>query len=63
MIPALRNCPKTWTKEYEGYLMSSYITNQRSTFECVDETPEGINGKYWEKVIPKTHRKLREGNS
>ncbi|XP_067940956.1 uncharacterized protein [Watersipora subatra] len=44
LLPARRTCPDTWTMEYEGYLMSSYITNQRATFECVDHMPEGING-------------------
>ena len=44
MIPARRTCPQSWTREYEGYLMTSYVINNRMTFECVDQDPEVING-------------------
>ena len=33
MIPAKTACPKHWTVEYEGYLMSD---PQHSTYVCVD---------------------------
>ena len=47
MIPAKRECPDTWTLEYEGYLMSGYSeAMSRHTFECVDQNPD-INGRKW----------------
>ena len=42
MIPAKYTCPQNWTREYHGFLMSSRYNQQRSTFECVDESPETI---------------------
>ena len=45
MIPAKITCPKTWTTEYQGYLMSSHHNNKHNTvFECVDKDAEGIPG-------------------
>ncbi|KAF6024700.1 hypothetical protein EB796_016981 [Bugula neritina] len=44
MIPAKTSCPDSWTKEYEGYLMSSYISDMRSSYICVDGFAEGVNG-------------------
>ncbi|KAF6016624.1 hypothetical protein EB796_025065 [Bugula neritina] len=35
MVPAKRTCPVGWDKQYEGYLMSSYVTDTKLTFECV----------------------------
>ncbi|CAH1772472.1 unnamed protein product [Owenia fusiformis] len=40
MIPAYKSCPDTWTKEYNGYIMTEHITNQKAEFICVDEAPE-----------------------
>ncbi|CAH1773339.1 unnamed protein product [Owenia fusiformis] len=40
MIPAQKSCPDTWTREYNGYLMSQHHTQQKSEFICVDEAPE-----------------------
>ena len=42
MIPAKVHCPTNWTVEYTGYLMTEYITNHRSTYECVDKDPESV---------------------
>ena len=44
MIPAMTNCPPSWTREYYGYLMSDHIGHFRTTFECVDKDQESIPG-------------------
>ena len=44
MIPAKLTCPTSWTKEYSGYLMSSYDVRKSATFECVDSSFEAIPG-------------------
>ncbi|KAF6039001.1 hypothetical protein EB796_002688 [Bugula neritina] len=44
MVPAKRTCPVGWDKQYEGYLMSSYVTDTKLTFECVDMEPDIISG-------------------
>ena len=38
MIPAKYDCPKDWTREYFGYLMSEYYKHHRSQFTCVDQS-------------------------
>ncbi|XP_078000350.1 uncharacterized protein LOC144452978 [Glandiceps talaboti] len=41
MIPAKKECPEKWTKEYNGYLMASpHTQNAQYKFECMDEAPE-----------------------
>ena len=48
MIPAKTSCPSSWTREYEGYLMSSLKTykpgieelSSSTMFECVDKGQE-----------------------
>ena len=46
MIPARRTCPSSWNKEYYGYLMTerSHPVHHRSTFECVDRSPQSVPG-------------------
>ena len=44
MIPARITCPSSWTREYYGYLMAEYHGFHRSTFECVDHSPQSIPG-------------------
>ena len=44
MIPARRECPDSWTKEYEGALMSEYRGHSRTTYECVDKDAEAVPG-------------------
>ena len=45
MIPARTSCPSSWTREYYGYLMAErYIHNSRSTYECMDRSPESVPG-------------------
>ena len=44
MIPAKTQCPEFWTREYYGYLMSHYIGNHRSMFECVDKDAQALPG-------------------
>ena len=42
MIPAQYTCPSSWTREYYGYLMSAYYGHHRSTFECMDQSPQSV---------------------
>jgi hypothetical protein len=46
MIPAKRSCPDvSWTKEYEGYLMTEgYGLASSTDYNCVDRNPEVIEG-------------------
>ena len=44
MIPARKDCPASWTKEYEGALMSGSYTHSRSMYECVDKDAESVPG-------------------
>ena len=44
MIPARKDCPASWTKEYEGALMSQAYTQARSMYECVDKDAESVPG-------------------
>jgi hypothetical protein len=46
MIPARTSCPSTWTREYYGYIMTSYRGTGRGRlmFECIDEDQETLTG-------------------
>ena len=44
MIPGKYTCPQNWTREYYGWLMAARYNQPRSTFECVDASPETIVG-------------------
>ena len=44
MIPARLTCPSSWTREYYGYLMAERYNHNRSTFECVDQSPQSVPG-------------------
>ena len=44
MIPAKLTCPDGWTKEYSGYVMSQHYTQKRTTYVCVDNAPEVVQG-------------------
>ena len=44
MIPAQLTCPSSWTQEYYGYLMANHAHFYRSTFECVDQSPQSLPG-------------------
>ncbi len=44
MIPGRINCPGSWTREYYGYLMAENSSHRRSTYECLDVTPEVVPG-------------------
>ena len=46
MIPAKTTCPTSWTTEYTGYIMTSLHTQQRSMFECVDQSQESVPGTF-----------------
>ena len=45
MIPAWTHCPASWTKEYVGYIMTSWRANSRLIFECVDKDLEYVPGE------------------
>ena len=44
MLPGRYTCPSGWTREYYGYLMSERHDHRRSTFECMDVSPETVPG-------------------
>ena len=45
MIPAKTSCPKSWTREYYGYLMTEYHGHYpNKQYECVDHNPDVIAG-------------------
>ncbi|XP_048578123.1 short-chain collagen C4 isoform X2 [Nematostella vectensis] len=45
MIPAVARCPAGWSREYYGYLMTSYYGHKHSSqFVCVDHDAEYIPG-------------------
>ena len=44
MIPGQYTCPTGWTREYYGYLVSEGNSYYRSTYECMDVSPEVIAG-------------------
>ena len=44
MIPAKYDCPKDWTREYFGYLMSERHSHYRSQFSCVDHSLTPVTG-------------------
>ena len=46
MIPAKYTCPKNWTTEYYGYLMSARSSHYRSQFSCVDKSLKTVIGSY-----------------
>ena len=43
-IPARTSCPSSWTREYYGYLMAEHLTQGRSTYECMDRSPQSVPG-------------------
>ena len=46
MTPAKITCPRRWTKEYNGYLMSSYYGhNSPKNFVCVDKDAQPVRGE------------------
>ena len=44
MIPAKTVCPSPWTREYYGYLTAEADSFYRSSFECIDNSPEVLPG-------------------
>ena len=45
VIPAKVSCPKSWTREYYGYLMTNhYNHNSNKQYECIDNYPDVIPG-------------------
>ena len=48
MIPAKYNCPKDWTREYFGYLMSEHYNHHRSQFSCADHSLTPVTGSSYD---------------
>ena len=44
MLPGRYTCPSGWTREYYGYLTAERHLHHRSTFECMDVSPETVTG-------------------
>ena len=44
MIPGIYQCPKGWTREYYGYLVSSHFKHRRSEYVCMDWSPDYVQG-------------------
>ena len=44
MIPAKTSCPRSWIREYYGYLISEHHSHHPSNFECVDKDQESLPG-------------------
>ena len=44
MVPAKTTCPSSWTREYYGYLSTAREHHYRSSYTCIDNTPEVIAG-------------------
>lgn len=44
MIPAKRNCPIGWVKEYTGMLIGAWDNEYASDYICLDENPEFFEG-------------------
>ena len=46
MIPAKINCPRQWTREYNGWLMASYYAHKSpKMFVCMDKNPDMQRGE------------------
>jgi len=43
MIPGTINCPVSWNKEYQGYLMGAHYTHASREAVCVDIEAEKVN--------------------
>ena len=45
MVPAKYTCPTGWTREYYGYLMTSYYSGHyRTQYTCVDIALQSVTG-------------------
>ena len=42
MIPAKTVCPSSWTREYYGYLTTNCDLHHRSSYTCLDNSPENL---------------------
>ena len=46
MIPGTTVYPRSWTKEYDGYLMADYYNHKNNVvYECVDRNAEPVPGQ------------------
>ena len=44
MVPAKTSCPSSWTREYYGYLMTERENHHRSSYNCIDNSPDITTG-------------------
>ena len=44
MVPAKTSCPSSWTREYYGYLMTERDNHHRSSYNCLDNSPDVVAG-------------------
>ena len=44
MIPGQYTCPTGWTREYYGYLVTEHHNHHRTMYECMDVSPETVQG-------------------
>ena len=44
MVPAKITCPSSWTREYYGYLTTERDNHYRSSYTCLDNSPDVIAG-------------------
>ena len=44
MVPAKTVCPSSWTREYYGYLTTEHDSHGRSSYTCLDISPEVVPG-------------------
>ena len=44
MVPAKTTCPSSWTREYYGYLTTELDAYYRTSYTCVDNSPDVITG-------------------
>ena len=54
MVPAITQCPSSWTREYYGYLMTECgaTGHHRSSFDCVDVNPDVVPGGIGNTKVP-----------
>ncbi|KAK3089109.1 hypothetical protein FSP39_000892 [Pinctada imbricata] len=44
VIPAKIKCPESWTKQYAGYLATSYGSKAAAEYICMDQNPTAAHG-------------------
>ena len=55
MIPGQYTCPTGWTREYYGYLVTAHHGNHRTMYECMDISPETVQGLHHAHILCTCH--------